>query len=154
MFCYRPATWDDREWLLACRNDPVTRANSLEEGEIKRDEHEEWLTKSLQMTGRCLLIIERDRRKIGVLRFDEHGDQEVEVSIHLAPEERNKGYGQAILRESLTVATHWQPHTIALLAKIKKANTPSLRSFQSVGFVAIKDNGSLIWMRKTNDRTD
>lgn len=154
MLHYRLAAWDDREWLLACRNDPVTRANSLQQGEVTRAEHEAWLARSLTMTERCLLIIEREQRQIGVLRFDQCGDDVAEVSIHLAPEARKLGYGQTVLRESLVVAARWNPAITALLAQIKRTNGASLHSFRRAGFVTIEETEALVWMKKENRSPD
>lgn len=146
MFVYRDAEWRDLDWILACRNDPVTRCNSLQSMEISREEHENWFRRSLSMHDRRLLIVEKEFEKIGILRFDQVDEQKIEVSINLIPEARNRGYGETILEKAATLAVNCWPQTSTLLAKIKKNNIPSIKCFTKAGFRKMGEEHHIIWM--------
>lgn len=146
MFVFRDAEWRDCGRVLEWRNDPVTRAHSFNSEEISQAEHENWFRRSLAMTDRKLLMIELENRAIGVLRLDRVDEHRVEVSIHLSPQARNRGYGQSVLKEAPNLAKKWRPGTKGLIAKIKKENLASIKSFVRAGFQREREEGDTIWM--------
>ena len=66
----RAATGADSQNVLEWRNDPVTVENSFNSNIISQEEHESWFTESLQNTQRKLLIAEKEKISIGIIRFD------------------------------------------------------------------------------------
>ncbi|GIM46480.1 N-acetyltransferase [Collibacillus ludicampi] len=146
MFVCREAEWKDCNMILDWRNDPVTRINSLDSREISQEEHEAWFRRSLSLPDRILFIIEKDHVAIGVLRFDQIDEKRMEVSIHLAPEARNRGYGQNILKMSCELARTCRPQIQTLVAKIKKENLLSIKSFTKAGFRIENEGGNLVYM--------
>ena len=143
----RPATALDGEDLLAWRNDPLTRANSLDTAEVTRDHHFAWLERVLDDPGRVLLIAERDGVRLGMVRFDACAADQWRVSISVAPAARGRGLGQALLRTAI-VRLERRRGSATLYAEIRAANQPSRRIFQACGFVATdRDDGILYYRR-------
>lgn len=149
MFTFRPAAWQDSELIWIWRNDPLTRRHSLNSREIPWEEHKQWFRQSLTLPNRKLMIIERGPVALGVLRLDELDPSRIEISIHLAPAERNRGYGQQILKMIPQFIHQWYPQAQTLIAKIKKANTPSLQCFRKAGFAVEKEEGNIVYMALT-----
>lgn len=93
----RLATTQDLELLLAWRNDPETRAASHHTGEVKHDEHRQWLHAIIANPRRQLFVAEERGRPIGTVRADET-DGMFELSWTVAPEARGKGAGKHMVR--------------------------------------------------------
>ena len=131
----RPATIQDAELLFGWRNDPQTRANSINTGDAPWEGHLHWLRASLKNPDRQLLVAERDGVPVGTVRID-GGD---ELSWTVAPEHRGVGLGSEI---------------VALVAKrgdraqIKCDNFASQRIAKRAGFVLWKDEPPLQEWRK------
>ena len=66
----RAATDGDAERLLAWRNDPVTRAASVEPGEVTAEAHRAWLAESLASRDRLLLVVEAAATPVATVRWD------------------------------------------------------------------------------------
>ena len=129
----RPAKAADAAALLAWRNDPLTRAMSLQHDLVTEDEHVSWFAHVLIDSTRRLLVGEIAGRACGQVRFD-FGDGDAEVSITLAPEFRGRGLGVALLEAGV----RWfrERHAGArLIATIRPHNEPSKRIFARCGFV-------------------
>ena len=131
----RPATLDDSARLLAWRNDPETRRNSLSPWAVSAMEHEVWLACQLRDPTTCrLYIAEVADAPVGTARIDLWPDEVwCEISITVAPERRGQGLGGQImiaLREELARLGLKQ-----VIAKVRGYNVPSLRMFLSAGFV-------------------
>lgn len=127
----RPATWDDRDFLRALRNDPAVCAASGSTGEVAPETHAKWLTDVLADEVRELFVAEQDGERIGTGRLDWSGDgyEWAEVSIALVPEVRGKGYGRVLLGLLIQRAG-----TAPLHARVRPANGASLALFESAGF--------------------
>lgn len=131
---YRPVERRDGDLLLAWRNDPVTRLQSLDQNPVAPEVHEQWLADSLGMSTRQLLIIERDAMPAGVLRFDADDTRSVEVSIHLAPAVRYQGLGAMVLKQAGALAKAWRPETVQLTARVRGDNVASVNAFRKSDF--------------------
>lgn len=131
---FRPATQKDSKFLFELRNDPSVRKKSATTHEIKWEEHDAWLTKSLKMPDRHLFIIKLGEKEIGQIRFDKETDSNTaEVSIALYSEHRGKGIGSQVLKEGCNFAfTKFKYDTLS--ARIKKENTASIKAFEKNGF--------------------
>lgn len=139
----RPATMDDAKMLLQWRNDPDTRANSINTGEVEWGGHVAWLERVLSDPNRKLLVAMNGETPIGTIRLDGNpGKGEIELSWTIAPDERGKGYGGAMVALSLK---HLVPGK-RVLAQIKPQNEPSRRIVLRLGFQLIStDNGLENW---------
>lgn len=147
----RPATADDAAMLLEWRNDPLTRAASLDAGMIAPAAHFDWFAHALTDPDRQILIAERDGAPAGMVRFDlvapetarrgvPEGDpchgagshrRRVAVSIMLAPRMRGLGLGRGILEAALAACRF---DGRVLCARIRAGNTASLALFRACGF--------------------
>src|ERR1044071_700613 len=96
-FLFRSALPADAERLFRWRNDPATRAASVEGGAVAWDDHVAWLTRSLASRDRRLLVAEVDGEPIGTVRFDRQGAEWV-MSWTVAPERRGQGLGGRMVR--------------------------------------------------------
>lgn len=125
----RPATNADTELLWGWRNDPTTRQNSRSTGVVPLNEHREWLHRRLSQPERGpLLIAEVDGEPAGTARLD-LSPGETELSWTVAPAQRGKGIGLAIVAECVRRFPEHQP----FFATIKEDNHASLRIAERLG---------------------
>ena len=118
-------TLEDADFMLALKNDPITRQFAIvSHEEIKREDHIRFLKVHLPE----FKVIEKyDFTKVGVIRVSlEH-----EVSIWLAPEFREYGIASRVLRNEIGrpliyPGVHW--------CKIVNGNIASFRAFIKAGF--------------------
>ena len=80
----RPAIASDCERVWVWRNDPETRAASLDTEPIPWEVHEPWFNETLRRPDRRVYIVVADGRDAGAVRLDV-ADAEARVNIHLAP---------------------------------------------------------------------
>lgn len=132
----RPVTWDDWALLLQWRNDPETRAQSVNTDEISEEIHKRWLKAKLESTPPHFYILLFEGQPAGTIRadFNELFDA-WELSWMLAPEARGKGLGKAMLKAIIPLISG------KLMARIKPENTASEKMTLYCGFrfVGIKD---------------
>ena len=99
----RPATLEDAQCLFRWRNDPLTRAQSLQQQPVEWEAHLQWLQASLQNPDRQLYIAESAAQDssgqspvLGTVRADKSAE-EYELSWTVAPEQRGKGWGRKMV---------------------------------------------------------
>jgi len=98
----RRATAVDADLLFAWRNDPLTRARSLQPNPVEWETHLRWLADCLDNHDRQLFIAEltTDREPelmlLGTVRSD-RSEQGFELSWTVAPEQRGKGWGKRLV---------------------------------------------------------
>lgn len=129
----RPAVPDDARMLFDWRNDPETRRVSRSAEAVGWDDHVEWLARTFEDDERVLLIVEKDARPIGTVRWDHRGGPEWEVSITLAPQSRGRGLATGVLsagEEGLL-----SENAIRFIAAIQDANEASRRLFARAGYL-------------------
>lgn len=93
----RHASMDDAQILLDWRNDPETRASSLNHDEVGWDGHLEWLSRSLENPDRILCIALVSGNPVGTVRADKNSDDSYEISYTIAPSSRGKGIGKRMV---------------------------------------------------------
>lgn len=146
MLSVRPAHEGDVALLLAWRNDPVTRAASLDSGVVSEQSHRTWFSSVLADPTRRILIGMSDDRPIGMVRFDTREDG-IEVSINLSPDARGQGASRPLLDAG--VAELDAPPGTTLLASIRESNTASLRLFHGAGFREDRRNDGVVSLSRT-----
>jgi len=142
----RPAGMGDAARLLAWRNDPVTRAMSVDTAEVDFDTHLAWLDRSLARTDRLLFVGEATRtdEAVGTLRFDQVEPGVWEVSITVAPELRGLGWSRKLLGEGVAHMADMK----ALIARVRTDNERSLRLFEDAGFARTHEADGFVFFRR------
>jgi RimJ/RimL family protein N-acetyltransferase len=124
----RKAIFDDWKILLDWRNDPITRENSFETGEVSEQTHKLWFNDSLLNPYREIYILEDNLISVGSIRIDTLLINEYLLSWSIAPTQRGKGYGTKILEMLL------QDRKGKFIAEIKPENIASIKMVQKNGF--------------------
>lgn len=123
---FRPARLEDAAQLRRWRNDPLTRAASIQTAAVSEAEHLAWLDSLLADDRRQLLIAWRREQPVGCVRFDV-GDTETEVSWTVAPEARGHGIGSRMVKMAVAERSE------ALMARVREDNPASARIAESAG---------------------
>jgi len=140
----RAARLEDIDLLFAWVNRPDSLAAKLRtKGPVGRVEHEVWFRKRLA-DPRCRIWIALiDEVPIGQVRFTRSAEA-WEIDIYVIAERRGGGLGRAVLIRS--IALLGSEHTgERVLARVKYANTASLRLFERAGFsIAAEANDHVV----------
>ena len=139
MLNFRNVSFDDAQTLLAWRNDPEVRSVSFHNSPIETHEHEAWLTKSLAMPERILLMAEDQQgNPIGKVQIDFTSDQmgSVMIGIVVGLENRSKGMGTVLIEKATTALFVAEKNVQQIVAQIKPGNFASERAFRKAGFVS------------------
>jgi RimJ/RimL family protein N-acetyltransferase len=129
----RKATFNDWKILLDWRNDPTTRKNSFETGEVSEQTHKLWFNDSLLNPNRSIYILENNSIPVGSIRSDIHWNNQSVLSWSIAPDQRGKGYGTKILEIYL------QDKKGEFIAEIKPENIASIKMVEKNGFTKLTD---------------
>jgi RimJ/RimL family protein N-acetyltransferase len=144
----RRAVEADSKDIWQWRNDPTTKANSINSDDVSWENHCVWYQKSLQNPDRFLYIgIDPTDQKIGMCRFDISGD-EAEVSINLNPAFRNQKLSEPLLISS--IRQFYKSSNIVLLATIKHFNIASQQCFKKTGFTHISEDSEYKYYQRHN----
>lgn len=129
----RAATLDDAAFLLAVRNDPLTRAMSRHTLEVPEPVHQMWLEDTLASRRHFLYVATLfGVVPVGTARMDVNQD-DTQFSLAVDPGHRGKGYGRLIVRalcEHADAVRGSKPQ----VAEISTANMPSALAFLREGF--------------------
>lgn len=137
----RRATINDMMDILAWRNDPDAVAMS-KTGAVDEAQHRNWFPRAIASRDRVILVAEQGGQKLGMVRFDQSGDVWL-VSINIAPEWRNKGYGSRALLEAISILG-----SCSLRAEVRADNLTSIRIFEKCGFRQLgAEDGWLLFAR-------
>ena len=145
----RKITKEDAKILFDWRNDPGTRANSINTDEVRWDDHLKWTEKSFSNPDRIVFIYEENGNPAGTCRIDRKINKSGEVfelSWTIAPLWRGKGIGKKMLMELLERA---ELQGKDLKAVIKPDNIPSIKMAEAFGFkLETEKNGLMEWFRR------
>lgn len=128
----RPATEGNSGVLLEWRNDPEAVRLSVSGRGVTPPEHRKWLSGRLADPGTRLWIAERAGTAIGQVRVDV-ADGIGTVSVAVAPSQRGRGFGSAVLR-AMVVEMEPEAGVRRLRALAHAENTASIRAFERAGF--------------------
>lgn len=158
---------EDCEDLWHWRNDPHTRASSLNTDSVPFDQHCKWFESALRNTNQFLLLgsipnmeIPGSSNKIGMVRFDIESvnnasansqtalvDKKAIVSINLNPNFRGKGLSAPLLsmavevfKTSIALPSSTLSQIRFIEATIKEDNQASIMCFQRAGFAVVNAN--------------
>jgi spore coat polysaccharide biosynthesis protein SpsF len=134
------------EFFLACRRDTDAVQWSRTGRAIGGAEHRAWYGRAIDDPGIRLRVATVDGTPVGTARVDVQGGIG-EVGIALAPENRGRGLGAALLR-ALVDDCSGDPQVVTLHALVHPANVPSLKAFEAAGFVPVGDDGGFRVLRR------
>jgi UDP-2,4-diacetamido-2,4,6-trideoxy-beta-L-altropyranose hydrolase len=125
---------EDCELLWAWANDPIVRAVSFSSEPIIWEDHLKWFNEKLNSSSCYHFIFFNDQDEpIGQIRFDIDEQLQSIVSVSIASNQRNRGYGKLILQTAINeLLKHISVNNIQAL--IKPDNLASIKLFESVGF--------------------
>jgi L-amino acid N-acyltransferase YncA len=131
---------EDTDALLAWRNDPVTRMNSRSTAEVSREDHQDWMERTIaRPSDDCIVLVTEG---IGVVRFDK-SEECYEVSITIAPSKRYLGWGQDLLDLACKLMDNK-----TLIAEIRADNLASRHIFEQAGFKLTSDEGEFVQYKR------
>ena len=143
----RLAVESDSIDLLMWRNDPEAVANSINQHVVAEDQHVAWFAKALNDPRHIILVAELEDelsvQKIGVCRFLET-NFEWTLSINISPSERGRGFGKAILRQSLDYLADRKGQSCDVVAFVRVGNIPSQRLFEGAGFTLCEKTSAVL----------
>jgi RimJ/RimL family protein N-acetyltransferase len=130
----RPFVPADVEVLFFWKNDPVTRANSVNTEEVPWVDHFKWFQGVMaDPKGKILRIAEIDGIPVGLVRTGLRDDGTVEVHYTVSPNFRRQGVGTRMVK--MFVGIHLEVSQIVL--PIKKGNIGSEKIAVSLGLSRI-----------------
>lgn len=132
MLCRRVMLKDSHD-VLQWRNDPTTRAMSLNQEIISETEHLAWFSKMLNNKLHLGIVGEINREKIGVVFF-QINNYDAFVSINLNPEHRGKNLAVKFLDSALREVKILLPGVCNFKAEVKNNNKTSIKVFAKNGF--------------------
>ena len=140
-----PAGREHSAFFLSCRNDSDAVLHSRSRRMIGREEHARWFGAKIDDPGVRLRVAVVRGEQVGTVRVDVRGGIG-EVGIAVAPTFRGQGLGTALL-EALIEDVATDPQVVTLTAAVHAGNSPSMRAFARVGFVANGADGEFRLLR-------
>ncbi len=144
----REALLEDSSVIFAWRNDPETVRNSLSQAPVQYEVHERWFAKKLRSAESLFLVAERlsadEPEAIGICRFDLAAGNTAVVNINVAPSERGKGFGKAILESAVSYLRQAVPEIRLLNAEVMETNFSSRSIFEKAGFELLGASGGVM----------
>ena len=138
----RNAKLSDSNDILNWRNDVSSRVMFIDNKLVSKPSHLKWFTKALNEKSCYLYIGEKNKIKVGVVRFDCDINKFISiVSINLNPKMRGKGLAAILL--DLSIKKLPNCHKFLFQAIIKKENIISKKIFKKCGFKFKSSNEGL-----------
>jgi UDP-2,4-diacetamido-2,4,6-trideoxy-beta-L-altropyranose hydrolase len=128
----RPAADDDIELIHRWNDDERTRAASFATGSISWDDHVRWFAAQQADPGAWLLIGSDALGAVGLVRFQVL-DGTAEIGLTVAPERRGEGHAAALIDAGCSRIAD-EAGVTSVLARVKPANTASIRAFLAADF--------------------
>lgn len=128
----RAACDDDVSLIRDWRNDADTVRVSATARPVSAAEHARWFAATRTDPGRRLWIAEENGVPVGQVRVDLDGEAGV-LSIVVAPAERGRGIGQAMLHGAV-VEVEREGLATTVTAVAREDNLASIHAFEQVGF--------------------
>ena len=132
MIIPRLASEEDNHDLFKWRNDPLTLKSFFNQEIVKQEDHEKWFRKVLISKKSTLIILEKNQKKLGMVRYDEK-DSLLYVSLNTNPDQRGKGYASKMLLSSEKFINR-KNKPIKIIADILIENEISMRTFHRAGY--------------------
>ncbi len=136
---FRLLTVEDAQMLLDWKNDQETRQWSGNVNEVAMDGHRAWLTGVVtDAKGKILRIAEIDGQPVGLVRTANRPNGDIEVHYTVAPDQRNRGIGSAMVTQFVT---EFQISHDKIVLVIKEGNVRSQAIAARLGLSRVHDAG-------------
>jgi UDP-2,4-diacetamido-2,4,6-trideoxy-beta-L-altropyranose hydrolase len=135
----RPATLSDAAMLHAWRDDPSTRAVSINRDAIAYDDHLAWLSRVLASPMRRLFIAMIGTLPVGSIRFDRNEECAWEISLYTDPALHGLGLGGRMLEAGESAIADAEGKQVVFHARVEPGNWASSRMFEHAGYRARQD---------------
>lgn len=134
-----PATPADANRIWWWANDPVTRANSFNPNPIPWTGHQGWYARQLALVAENKVrfwFLEHQGVPVGHIRYACEDDGAL-ISFNVSPDQRGKGYGTALLRETAALACA-ELNVPRVFGETLDHNLASQHAFRKAGFTELE----------------
>ena len=129
--------------------------NSISKSVISYHSHYRWFNSLINRTDSEIFIAYdgKEKKNIGMVRFEKKNSKIIEVSININPKFRGKGLGKEFLSQSIAKFIKRKPGFV-MKARVLIENQRSKRLFKSCGFVvsSIRDKIVYYTLKKEKQR--
>jgi RimJ/RimL family protein N-acetyltransferase len=138
----------DIKILFEWANDELVRSSAINKGAILWDNHLTWLQNKLKSNS-ILLILERERKPVGQIRFDyDLKEKHWLIDYSIGEENRGKGLGKILVASGIEYLNQFP-----VVALVKPENTSSIKVFESLNFtnagvMMVKDQELIQFVKK------
>jgi UDP-2,4-diacetamido-2,4,6-trideoxy-beta-L-altropyranose hydrolase len=129
----RLANTGDSYLVYDLRNQPEVVRFSFSQEKFSFDDHDKWFSQKLLSDESFFLIVVREGKGIGVIRFDYSSEYQFEISIFLQSEIVGKGIGGEALEKAILLLKKNKKVT-HILANVHTDNIASLKFFLKNSF--------------------
>ncbi len=129
----RHVSIEDQKLIFDWRNNPKTRQFSIDPAELDWKNHCTWIQTVIENPNQQLLIAEKTKTPIGVLRFDLNSSM-AEISIFLDPQKIHQGLGTSLIQMGCDWLKTHHPKITCVTAQILANNIASEKAFIKCGF--------------------
>ncbi len=140
----RLARLDDEPLILQWANDPLVRQNAFASEAIDSTTHRTWFRKRLRDPEHCRLYVVETTDEgfpVGQVRFERSGEA-WEIGYALDARARGRSLGKSLLQTAM-LALRASTGEALLFGRVKDANGPSHRVFESLGFTSENRGGGV-----------
>jgi len=132
--------------LWKWRNDYKTIVNSISKTVVSYPSHYKWFNSIIKKTDAEIFIAfdEKEKTKIGMIRFQKKDRKAIEVSINMNPVFRGKGLGRRFLSASISNLLKRAPGFV-INARVVINNYRSKRLFESCGFAVTSTKDRIVY---------
>ena len=132
MIKIREVNIDDTDLIFEWSNDPLVRAASFSSEKISIEDHKRWMQSHMDSDSSFLFIATLRGLEIGLVRFTEDNENWL-IGVNLNPNERGKRLSSKLIVAGLNRII--RVSNLPVLAYIKTGNEPSIKAFESAGFI-------------------
>jgi RimJ/RimL family protein N-acetyltransferase len=122
------------EWA----NNSIIRRYSLTQSVITQESHRNWFFAKLSDVNCYYFIAEKNNKPIGTFRLDIDSKGSGYISYLVDPKYHGEGFGGEILRRCVRFARE-NPKIINVVGEVMHENQASIRAFENLGFIRLKD---------------
>ncbi|MCK5296066.1 MAG: GNAT family N-acetyltransferase [Alphaproteobacteria bacterium] len=129
----RDAEINDLMSVFELSNDVLARKNSINQAQIKLEDHKKWFMEKISSKFHRFFIIENQNNElVAYVRYDK-SDNDWTISINIKNDFRGKGLSSKIIKET---SEKLKGNIFAL---IKKNNIPSYKCFKKADYKIVED---------------